>query len=246
MIIYKIPKPITLIGENSNKCMIFSSCNFTYISKLFSKNKFLLNISYKNFIKKYISFLSFNKKRIFDSMLNKEDDLFSCHNVINGGISSITKIKDIWFSETLEINENFLNNILIFYIKKKYFKYELKKEENDFNKEFIDKLVDDAIDSYYKNDLKHFGKIIDSYWRLKIQTDKLCRNNYISKIYSDCILAGAFGGKMDENIMTLIAPKEKHDNIKNLMKDNILLNSKLCITGIQMEDVFSGSSNCCR
>lgn len=244
MIIYKIPKPINIIGEFSNKAITYASCNFTYASKFFIKNKFLINKNYSKFLKNY---LKFNKnKKYFDLIIDKNENFYSCHSLIYGGFNLYGKFNNKWFSEPIVINELFFKNILVFYIKKKNFLYSFDINENGFNVDLVNKLVDDAVESYNDLDFKHLGKIIDSYWRLKIQTDTKCRNQYISKLYSDCMLAGAWGGKMDENIMFLIAPQEKHEHIKKIMKDNILLNSNLYNIGIQKEEVFNGNSNCCR
>jgi galactokinase/mevalonate kinase-like predicted kinase len=88
-------------------------------------------------------------------------------------------------------------------------------------------MVDDAYSAYIDNDFKFMGKLIDSYWRIKTQLDPNSANEFIYRIYSDCRLAGAWGGKMDENTMIILAPKEKHEEICTVMKDHIRLNSSV-------------------
>jgi galactokinase/mevalonate kinase-like predicted kinase len=107
-------------------------------------------------------------------------------------------------------------------------------------------MVDDAYNAYVDKDFKFMGKLIDSYWRIKTQLDPNSANEFIYKAYSDCRLSGAWGGKMDENTMIILAPKEKHEGICAIMKDHIKLKSSVNTTGIVREELFSGNSNCCK
>lgn len=244
MIIHKIPKPLTIIGEHSNKCMCYASCNFTYIGNLINKKRFLINKKTKNFYQNYIK----NYPILKSSFLNylNGNDFFSCFTSLFGGLNFLNKNNENWFNIKLNHKTNFFDYVLVFHIRRKHFKYEKIETNETFNLTVVNKMVDDAHKAYYESDYEFLGKLIDSYWRLKKQSDPNCGNNYIYKIYSDCRLAGAWGGKMDENTMFLLAPKEKHENIKNVMKENIILNPKPCTTGIITEEIFSGNSNCCK
>ena len=107
-------------------------------------------------------------------------------------------------------------------------------------------MVEDAYKAYSKNDFKFFGTLVDSYWRAKLNSNPNFANQYIYNLYSNCRLAGAWGGKLDENTMILLAPPDKHNNILNVMKDHIRLKSALNTTGIITEELFGGNSNCCK
>lgn len=244
MIIHKIPKPITLIGEYSNKCICFSSCNFTYISNIGIKNKFLLNKNIKEFCKNYLK----NFKNLKSNIIKQEieGDFFSYFTTLFGNFNCITKFNSSWSNLKINYNKEFFENILIYHIRKKYFKYKKIKNEKSFNVDVVNKMVEDFYKAYHQNDIKFIGQLIDSYWRIKKQSDFGCADNYIYNLYSNCRLSGALGGKLDENTMVLIAPKEKHASIDNVMKDHIKLNSLLNTTGIITEEIFSGNSNCCK
>lgn len=244
MIIHKIPKPISIIGEHSNKCMIYSSCNFTYISNFFNKKRFLVNKKVKSFYKNYIKNYPILKSNFINYLSDSE--FFSSFTSLFGGFNFLNKKENDWFNIKLNHKTNFFDYALVFHIRRKFFKYEKIETKETFNLTIVNKLVDDAYKAYQDLDYEFLGKLIDSYWKLKKQSDPKCANNYIYKIYSDCRLAGAWGGKMDENIMFLLAPKEKHEDIKNILKENIILNSKLTTSGIVTEEIFSGNSNCCK
>lgn len=244
MIIFKIPKPITIIGELSNKCLSYSSCNFTYISNIGNKNKFLLNDDLKNFINNNKQFLLKRKSELLKLAIH--DNFYTIYTALYGGLNFLNKTDTNWHNLKLENNNDFLDNTLVFHIRKKFFKYKKIKTDTTFNLDLVHKMVEDAHDCYIKSNWSYFGKLIDSYWRVKKESDINCRNEYISKLYAECRLSGAYGGKMDNNTMFLVAPKEKHENIKNVMKEHILLNNKININGIEKEEIFDGSSNCCR
>ena len=244
MIIYKVPKPISIIGEYSNKCMIFSSCNFSYLSKFGNVKSFFVDKKTKNFYKRCFKNYTTIKSKLIN--LIQDDDFPSCYTSMYGNINYINKSSICWNNTRLNVSNSFFENLLIFHIKRKYFKYDKIKPIEDFNIETVNKMVEDAYECYINNDLKFMGKLIDSYWRIKVKFDPNSANEFIFKLYSDCRLAGAWGGKMDENTMLILAPKEKHQEIYSVMKDHIILNSSVNTTGILREELFSGNSNCCK
>lgn len=243
MIIHKIPKPISLIGEYSNKSICFSSCNFTYISNIFHNKRFLLNSSILNYYKKYFKNFPCLKS---DFIKNINDINFSyLYTILFGNLNLINKTENNWFNIKIPINKLFFENLLLYHIRRKNFKFKLNKKENTLNNSLVGKMTEDFYDSYINNDIKFAGKLVDSFFRIKTQSYPECSNQYIYKLYSDCRLAGALGGKIDENIMLLIAPKESHEKIDLIMKDNIKLKTSINTTGIISEEIFGGNSNCC-
>ena len=244
MIIYKVPKPISIIGEYSTKCMTVSSCNFSYLSKFGNVKSFFIDKKTKDFYKRCFKNYSTFKSKLLN--LVELDDFPSCYTSIFGKFNYINKTSTVWNNVEIDSSSDFFNNLLIFHIRRKYFKYNNVKPIENFNIGIIHKMVDDAYNAYVDNDFKFMGKLIDSYWRIKTQLDPNSTNDFIYKAYADCRLSGAWGGKMDENTMIILAPKEKHEDICSVMKDHIRLNSSVNTTGIVREELFSGNSNCCK
>lgn len=244
MIIHKIPKPISIIGEFSNKCISYSSCNFSYLSKLNNKNRFLIDKNDESFLIKYIKNYPVLKSNIIKMM--NEENFFSSYCMCFGKLNFINCNKNSWFNVNMNYQNDFFENILIYHIKRKFFKHEIIKMKDDFNLTIANKMVDDAYKAYEEKDYKFIGKLVESYWKLKSQSEPNCANAYVYKIYSDCKLAGIWGGKIHNNTLILIAPKEKHEQIKLIMKENILLKSSVNLNGIISEEVFGGNSNCCK
>ena len=81
-------------------------------------------------------------------------------------------------------NKDFFENILIYHIKKTFFKYKKIKKDQTFNIDLVNKMVDDFYKAYEKNDLSFMGSLIDSYWRIKKQSDFGCADNNIYNLYS--------------------------------------------------------------
>ena len=244
MIFHKIPKPITLIGEMSNKCISYASCNFTYINKFKNKSRYLINKNVKDFYKKYLK----NYEKIKSNIIKIEtsSEFASSYSSLFGNLNLTSVFNKEWFNIRLKYNKEFFDNLLVFHIKRKFYKYEISNSINSLNLDVVNKMVDDAYKAYDENNFKFFGTLIDSFFRLKIKSNPIIMNQYLYNLYSSCRLAGAWGGKMDENTMILLAPKEKHENILEVMKENIKLKSSLNTTGIITEELFSGNSNCCK
>ena len=110
----------------------------------------------------------------------------------------------------------------------------------------LEKMVSDFYDSYQENNWVFLGQLINSYWKIKREIDPNSKNPYIEKLYSDCRLNGAIGGKMDESLMILFVPKENQENIKRIMIDHTQINNSVDLNGLLYQEIFSGSSNCCK
>lgn len=244
MIIHKIPKPISLIGEYSNKSISFSTCNFSHISNIGNNKRYLLNKSIFNYYKYYFK----NFFKLKSNIIKNINSIYFPHffTTLFGNINYIHQNENSWFNIKIPNNKLFFENILMYHIRRKNFNYKHINNECLFNNVTINKMVEDFYDCYINNDIKFAGKLIDSFFRIKTKTYPESANDYIYKIYSECRLAGAIGGKMDENVLILIAPKEQHENIDLVMKENIKLKTSINTTGIISEEIFGGNSNCCK
>ena len=74
-----------------------------------------------------------------------------------------------------------------------------------------------------KGDLVKFAECLDSAWRLKRNFSSMISSEHIDAIYEGALENGALGGKLlgagNGGFMMFFAPKEKHNNITNALKD---------------------------
>ena len=79
------------------------------------------------------------------------------------------------------------------------------------------RITDHAIDALYTSNWKELGKWIDMSWRIKASLSDKVSSEYISSIYADARLRGAFGGKLigsgGGGCVLLVAPPERHEEI---------------------------------
>jgi hypothetical protein len=248
MVVFRIPKPISIIGENSSRSITFATCNFSIAidgssdigqSYLCQSSKFLFD------------YLKESKETRKDEIIKyyhktKNSALFSkAISSTFGGLNYTTTTEDSWFNIKLKKNKVFNSYILIYEINKTLFANEECNIENLFNPSIVEKMTSDFYDSYQKENWDFLGKLINGFWKIKRELYPESKNNYIDKLYSDCRLNGVIGGKMDGSTMILFAHPDNHEKIKSIMENHTLLNSSMDISGFVSQEVFSGISNCC-
>ena len=248
MVVFRIPKPISIIGDNASKSITFASCNFSIAVEDSADigNEYLCQSS------KYLfDYLKESKETRKDEIIKhfyktKNVALFSkAISSIFGGLNYTTTTEDSWYNIKIKKNKIFNSYILIYEISKSFFVNEECNTENLFNPSIIEKMTSDFYDSYQKENWDFLGKLINGFWKIKREKYPASKNNYIDKLYSDCRLSGVIGGKMDGSTMILFAHPTNHEKIKSIMSDHTLLNSSMDISGFVSQEVFSGISNCC-
>ena len=246
MLAFRIPKPITIIGDHTNRAISFASCNF-WTSINFNKiveTQPLCDSSLK--ILNYIHTNNHFQKNIIIKDLYPNDDFAKIQSALFGGLNYLTTNNDLWFSISLDYKKEFFEHLMIFEINKNFFEYKKETEKNLIKIDNLEKMVSDFYDSYQENNWVFLGQLINSYWKIKREIDPNSKNPYIERLYSDCRLNGAIGGKMDESLMILFVPKENQENIKRIMIDHTQINNSVDLNGLLYQEIFSGSSNCCK
>jgi D-glycero-alpha-D-manno-heptose-7-phosphate kinase len=83
--------------------------------------------------------------------------------------------------------------------------------------------------------LVEFGRLLDQQWTVKRNLTSMISNNAIDEIYQKGINAGAVGGKLlgagAGGFMLFFAPPNKHQDIKNSLKDNFFVPIRFESTG---------------
>lgn len=249
MVIFRIPKSINIIGENTNKTISIATCNFSIgiEGSLDIGDKYLCSGS-----KEIFNYLKESKETRKDEIIKhlyKTKNSFYFSGFISnvfGGMNATTITNDSWFNIKIKENKTFTSYLLIYNISEKFFTYKKNKEQSLLKSPSLEKMSLDFYDSYQKENWNFLGQLINSFWKIKKDLDLDSTNNYIDKIYSDCRLNGVIGGKMDNSTMILFAPQEKHEKIKKIMFEHDMLNSSTDMSGYVTEEVFSGISNCCK
>ena len=248
MVVFRIPKPISIIGDNASKSITFATCNFSIAveGSVDIGNEYLCQSS------KYLfDYLKESKETRKDEIIKhyyktKNVALFSkAISSVFGGLNYTTTTEDSWYNIKIKKNKIFNSYVLIYEINKTLFVNEEYSTENLFNPSIIEKMTSDFYGSYQKEEWDFLGKLINGFWKIKREKYPESRNNYIDKLYSDCRLNGVIGGKMDGSTMILFAHPTNHEKIKSIMSDHTLLNSSMDISGFVSQEVFSGISNCC-
>lgn len=246
MLITRIPRPISIIGDFTKKTISFASCNFT---TTIDYNKNIEEQTSCSIWSKVLSCLQ-NTASLQKSSLIKNfesnDDFHKVYSSIFGGLNYLTTNNDLWFSIRLDYKKEFFEHLMIFEINKNFFEYKKETEKNLIKIDNLEKMVSDFYDSYQENNWVFLGQLINSYWKIKREIDPNSKNPYIERLYSDCRLNGAIGGKMDESLMILFVPKENQENIKRIMIDHTQINNSVDLNGLLYQEIFSGSSNCCK
>ena len=246
MLAFRIPKPITIIGDHTNKAITFASCNF------------LTSINFNTIIEqqkpcdstlKILTYLNLNKhfeKNIIIECLYPNYDFAKIQSAVFGGLNYLTISDHLWFSIKLNYEKEFFDHIMLYEINKDFFEYDKSIAKSFHKMDNLEKMVGDFYDAYQEKNWLFLGQLINSYWKIKRDIDPASKNPYIEKLYSDCRLNGAIGGKMDGSLMLLFVKPENQSSIKSIMKDHIQISSNLNLNGIIHEELFSGSSNCCK
>jgi hypothetical protein len=246
MLAFKIPKPITIIGDHTNTAVTFASCNFctcinfnTVIEQEEPCDSTLKVLKYLNLHRTF-------EKNIIIEGLYPNNDFAKIQSAVFGGLNYLTISDHLWFSIKLDYQKEFFDHIMLYEINKDFFEYD-KSIAKSFHKiDNLEKMVADFYDAYQEKNWVFLGQLINAYWKIKRDVDPASKNAYIEKLYSDCRLNGAIGGKMDGSLMLLFVKPENQDSIKSIMKDHVQINSSLDLTGIIHEELFSGNSNCCK
>ena len=248
MVVFRIPKPISIIGENTSKSITFATCNFSIAidGSLDIGQNYLCQSS-----KLLFDYLKESKETRKDEIINNyhktQNNAFFSKALSStfGGLNYTTITEDSWFNIKLKANKVFNSYILAYEINKAFFTNDMYNTENLLNPSIVEKMTSDFYDSYQKENWDFLGKLINGFWKIKREKYPESRNNYIDKLYSDCRLSGVIGGKMDGSTMILFVHPENHEKIKSIMSDHILLNRSMDISGFVSQEVFSGISNCC-
>jgi hypothetical protein len=248
MVVFRIPKPISIIGENTSKSITFATCNFSIAidGSLDIGQNYLCQSS-----KLLFDYLKESKETRKDEIIKNyhktQNNAFFSKTISStfGGLNYTTITEDSWFNIKLKANKVFNSYILAYEINKTFFTNDMYNTENLLNPSIVEKMTSDFYDSYQKENWDFLGKLINGFWKIKREKYPESRNNYIDKLYSDCRLSGVIGGKMDGSTMILFVHPENHEKIKSIMSDHILLNSSMDISGFVSQEVFSGISNCC-
>lgn len=106
-------------------------------------------------------------------------------------------------------------------------------------------LVERGIEALYQRDWELLGKLIDQSWRIKSSMSAAVTNDAINNLYLTARVAGAFGGKITGagggGMLLLVVPPEKHQAVKELLKDLIYVPFKFSFDGSQI--VFCDKDN---
>jgi len=246
MLAFKIPKPITVIGDYTNKAITFASCNFctcinfnTIIEQEKPCDSTLKVLKYLNLHRTF-------EKNIIIEGLYPNDDFAKIQSAVFGGLNYLTVSDHLWFSIKLDYEKEFFDHIMLYEINKDFFEYDKSIAKSFHKMDNLEKMVADFYDAYQEKNWVFLGQLINSYWKIKRDIDPASKNAYIEKLYSDCRLNGAIGGKMDGSLMLLFVNPKNQDSIRSIMKDHVQINNSLDLTGIIHEELFNGSSNCCK
>jgi D-glycero-alpha-D-manno-heptose-7-phosphate kinase len=86
--------------------------------------------------------------------------------------------------------------------------------------------------------LDSFGKMLGEQWKIKRGLTDLISNSEIDAIYSSGIKAGALGGKLlgagGGGFMLFYAPKDKHEQIKEVLKGKLFVPFRFETTGAKI------------
>lgn len=246
MLAFRIPKPISIIGDYTNKVISFASCNFwTSINfNTIIETEALCDSTSK--VLNYIYMNNHFEKNIIIKDLYPNDDFAKIQSSVFGGLNYLTISDHLWFSIKLSYEKEFFDHIMLYEIDKNFFQYDKSIAKSFHKMDNLEKMVSDFYDAYQEKNWVFLGQLINSYWKIKRDVDPASKNTYIEKLYSDCRLNGAIGGKMDGSLMLLFVKPENQNAIKSIMKDHVQINSGLDLTGIIHEELFSGNSNCCK
>ena len=118
----------------------------------------------------------------------------------------------------------FKDNLLLLYTNK------TRKAEDILSKMTLDdeilgrnkELVNKAVTAMEYNDIALFGKLLNSYWKLKKQLNKHVSNNEIDDMYQKALENGALGGKIvgagGGGFLLLVVPHDKQNQVRNALK----------------------------
>ena len=86
-----------------------------------------------------------------------------------------------------------------------------------------------------KGSFESFGKLLDTQWKIKKSLTSKITNPIIDEIYETGISAGAVGGKLlgagGGGFMLFYAPPEKHESIRDKLKDKLFVPFRFDNTG---------------
>jgi D-glycero-alpha-D-manno-heptose-7-phosphate kinase len=108
-------------------------------------------------------------------------------------------------------------------------------------------IVDEAVNSItnFKNNIKLFGELLDSQWKIKKNMSRLVTNAEIDRIYEIGIKAGAIGGKLlgagGGGFMLFFAQPEHHIAIKNKLSNLLHVPFKFDNDGSQI--IYNSKNN---
>jgi uncharacterized protein with von Willebrand factor type A (vWA) domain len=108
MLAFRIPKPITIIGDHTNKAISFASCNFwTSINfNTIIETQALCDSTLK--VLNYVYMNNHFEKNIIIKDLYPNDDFAKIQSAVFGGLNYLTISDHLWFSIKLNYEKEFL------------------------------------------------------------------------------------------------------------------------------------------
>ncbi len=143
------------------------------------------------------------------------------------------EVKPIKISEKRK--EQLNNNLLLFFTGFSRFSSDIQtdtKKNIGNNIERLNQMKDmvDEAQGILENedrDLDDFGLLLDKSWKLKRSTGNKISTNQIDEIYERAINAGVLGGKLlgagGGGFMLFYVPEEKQENVKEALKDLLMV-----------------------
>jgi D-glycero-alpha-D-manno-heptose-7-phosphate kinase len=141
-----------------------------------------------------------------------------------------TRVQPVYMSK--EYKEILQNNLLLFYLgsQRKASDILVEQRKNTATAEDKFKVLEQMVDMVYllhkeiiQGNLDEMGKILHQGWMLKRQLASGISSGFIDQVYEAGIKAGALGGKLlgagGGGFMLFYAPKEKHNKIRETLKD---------------------------
>ena len=150
-------------------------------------------------------------------------------NIISFNVDGSVEVEPI--NIKMETFQKLNNNLLLLYTKMnrsadsvlKHQSEEIRQEKKFEIQKNMVKLVYEAVDALYRDDLDSFGRILHENWILKRSLSDKISNIKINKYYERALEYGALGGKLlgagGGGFLLFYCPEENHEKLKKALFD---------------------------